>query len=67
MSEWENRVCAGVLLCLLAVVVFLIYMLETTPSCEDQGKKSVFSHFMPIVQMVDKTPVTQMIPVYNCR
>lgn len=45
----------------------LLALASCGPSCEDQGGEMVFDHLQPIITMVGKVPIVQMIPIYQCK
>lgn len=63
----DALIAGGVGAAICSAIVATFYMAMTVPSCEDEGKESVFLYFMPMVSMAGSTPVTNMVPVYGCR
>lgn len=68
MKSWaDETIIGGLMLFLVAAIGVLIYVAAVSPSCEDQGKRSVFLYFMPMVTMAGNVPVTNLMPVYGCQ
>lgn len=64
MLDTKDIVMYSVVIGVVAIIAFIVYMAATSPSCEELGGKTEFSHFLPIYNSTLKT--TQLIPIYEC-
>lgn len=60
--DWLDYFLRALVLVLAVLTILTIVVAFTSPSCEDRGGKSVFSHLTPVFN--GKTAV--LVPVYDC-